>query len=218
MYQALIFDLDGTLLNTLPDIQESLNEVLTQEGLPTHGENDIRFFVGNGLEQLVVRALPAGLRRPPHVKAVLQKFIALYKTRQCSKTRPYNGIQELLAQLRSEKFPLAVLSNKDHVNTLEVVEYFFPGIFQIILGFRDNVPPKPHPAGALEIAEKFKLPPKKILYVGDSNVDMETAQAAQMDAVGVTWGFRPQEELSRAGASYLAKNPSEIITYLNSEQ
>ncbi len=209
-FQAVIFDLDGTLLYTLEDLADSLNAVLTGEGLPTHSIDEYRFLVGHGLERLVIGALPEGLRRPAHVRPVLQKFVELYRRRQLDKTRPYPGIAEMLAELQARRLRLAVLSNKAHPNTLSVVEHFFPGVFEAVWGLRPDVPAKPDPAGARAIAQGFGLEPARILYLGDSDVDMKTAAAAGMYPVGAAWGYRPRAELLAAGAQEIIDSPGEL--------
>lgn len=209
-YQAVIFDLDGTLLYTLEDLADSLNHTLREEGLPTHPPEEYRFMVGNGLEMLVTRSLPEGMRIAAHVRPILKKFIEKYRANQVSKTRPYPGVEQALEDLSATGLHLAVLSNKAHSNTLAVVEHFFPGRFEIVLGLRPEVPPKPNPAGALEIADALNIKPERFLYLGDSDVDMETALSAGMYPVGVSWGYRPREELLAAGALLILNSPGEI--------
>lgn len=213
-FQAAIFDLDGTLLNTIDDLADSLNEVLKAEGLPTHAPDDYRLMVGNGLETLVVRALPEGLRIPAHVRPILQRFVETYRNRQIAKTRPYPGIEAMLERLSAQGFRLAVLSNKAQANTRAVVEHFFPGRFEMVLGMRPEVPPKPDPAGALEIVRGFGLEPQSFFYLGDSGVDMKTALAAGLFPVGVTWGFRSEDELTSAGAGCLISRPEDLFEIL----
>lgn len=209
-YQAAVFDLDGTLLYTLDDLADSLNETLKEEGLPIHDPDKYRLMVGNGLEMLVVRALPEPMRIPAHVRPILLKFTEKYRGNQVSKTKPYPGIETMLDQLSQRGLRLAVLSNKAHANTQEVVEHFFPGRFDLVLGMRPEVPPKPDPAGALEIADQLGLKPSSFLYLGDSGVDMKTALASGMYPVGVTWGYRGEEELRRAGAMKIINSPEEF--------
>lgn len=210
-FLAAIFDLDGTLLYTLEDLADSLNETLREEGLPTHEPDKYRLMVGNGLEMLVTRALPRGLRIPAHVRPILKKFVEKYRANQIFKTRPYPGIEEALAGLSSAGLRLAVLSNKAHPNTVAIAEHFFPGRFEMVLGLRPEAPAKPDPAGALEIARVFGLAPGRILYLGDSGVDMKTAVAAGMYPVGVTWGYRSEEELKAAGALRIINRTEEIL-------
>jgi phosphoglycolate phosphatase len=209
--KAIIFDLDGTLLYTLEDLADSLNDVLREEGLPTHPDDAYRFMVGNGLEKLVIRALPEALRVPAHVRPVLRKFSARYRENQCRKTRPYPGMSETLEGLAAAGLRLAVLSNKAHPNAVAVVEHYFPGRFQAILGLRPEAPAKPDPAGVLEIAEKFGLRPEDFLYLGDRDVDMKTAAAAGCLPVGAGWGYRPREELLSAGARVILAAPEELL-------
>lgn len=209
-FKAIIFDLDGTLLYTLEDLADSLNDVLREEGLPTHPTDAYRFMVGNGLERLVIRALPEGLRIPAHVRPILRKFGEHYRENQCRKTRPYPGMPEVLERLAGAGLRLAVLSNKAHLNTVDVVEHFFPGRFQMVLGMRPEVPAKPDPAGALEIVAAFGLRPANFLYLGDSDVDMQTAVAAGLYPVGAGWGYRPREELISAGARVVIEAPEDL--------
>lgn len=214
-FKAVIFDLDGTLLYTLEDLADSLNQVLREEGLPAHDYDAYRFMVGNGLERLVIRALPAGLRIPAHVRPILRKFIELYRDRQVAKTRPYPDIPELLSALAAQGLRLAVLSNKAHPNTLAVVEHFFPGLFEIVLGMRPEVPAKPDPAGALEIVRFFNMEPVDILYLGDSDVDMKTALAAGLYPLGAAWGYRPVSELKEAGALAVINAPLDMLGFID---
>ena len=213
-FKAAIFDLDGTLLYTLEDLADSLNLTLKEEGLPTHDLEAYRFMVGNGLEQLVVRALPAGMRIPAHVRPIFGKFIERYRANLWVKTRPYEGIPEALEELRGLGLRLAVLSNKNHPNTVLIVEHFFPGLFEMVLGLRPEVPAKPHPAGAEEILTAFGLGPHEVIYLGDSDVDMETAVAARLFPVGAGWGYRPREELAAAGALAIVETPAQFPAYI----
>ncbi len=209
--QAIIFDLDGTLLDTLEDLADSLNYVLEKEGLPTHTPEKYRFMVGNGLPTLVARALPEGLRIPAHVKPVLRQFIERYRQNLCVKTKPYAGIPEVLEALKKGGLRLAVLSNKAHPQALEVVAHYFPGCFDLVLGLRPEAAAKPDPSGAREILRAFDLKPGQVLYVGDSDVDMETAVAAGLRPVGVAWGFRPRAELLAAGADVILETPADLL-------
>jgi phosphoglycolate phosphatase len=217
-YQAAVFDLDGTLLDTLDDLADSLNFVLAEEGLPAHPTPEYRFMVGNGMENLVIRALPQGLRIPAHVRPILQKFMERYRANQCVKTRPYAGVPEMLAELGRRGIPLAVLSNKAHPNTLTVVDSYFPQTFQMVLGMRPEVPAKPDPSAALEIARAFNAAPQACLYLGDSNVDMKTARAAGMYAVGAAWGFRPVDELIAAGAGTVIEAPLDFVRFFDERE
>jgi phosphoglycolate phosphatase len=201
-----IFDLDGTILNTLPDLADSLNIALEGAELPTHELAKYKFMVGNGMVKMIERALPEDRRDPETITSIMAVFKKEYAQRQCNKTEPYPGIVDLLKDLKAKNWPLAVLSNKDHENTLEVVNHFFPHIFNIIIGVKPGGPTKPDPAGALEICQSFDLKPDRVFYVGDTGVDMNTAKAAGCYPIGVMWGFRPEKELTDNGAlSILAK-------------
>jgi len=213
--RAAIFDLDGTILNTLADLCDSLNEVLAEEGLPGHSQDHCRLMIGNGLETLVVRSLPEGLRLAAHVRPIFTKFLERYRQKQLDKTAPYPGIPEMLAQLRARGILLAVLSNKAHPNALVVVEHYFPGTFQAVYGLRPEVPAKPDPAGALAIARDFNLRPEDFAFLGDSGVDMKTAVQANMFPVGVNWGYRGEEELLAAGAKKIIGSPAEFVDLFN---
>ncbi len=209
-FKAAVFDLDGTILNTLADLTDSLNHVLAGEGLGVHEPDECRLMVGDGLETLVVRSLPPDRRQPAQVQPILAKFLECYRQRQLNKSTPYPGVPAMLRKLKSLGVPLAVLSNKAHPNTLIVVDHFFPGLFEAVYGLRPEVPAKPDPAGALEIARDFNLAPADFAYLGDSGVDMKTARGAGMFPVGVTWGYRPAEELLAAGAGKIIETPDEF--------
>lgn len=210
-YQAAIFDLDGTLLYTLDDLSDSLNEALKREGLPLHTAEEYRLMVGNGLETLVVRALPEALRRPAYVRPVFTNFLEIYRGRQAVKTRPYDGTADMLKELLAKGVRRAVLSNKAHPNTQELVEHFFPGLIDPAFGLRPELPPKPDPAGALEIAKIWGIPTENILFLGDSDVDVKTALAAGMRPIGAAWGYRRAEDLKAAGAAEIIASPAEFV-------
>jgi phosphoglycolate phosphatase len=214
-YKAVIFDLDGTLINTLEDIGNSVNRVLVRMGFPPHPLEKYREFVGDGSRMLVTRALGEGQRDEKRIMECLEGFFEDYSRNWRDLTRPYEGIPELLDGLAARGIKMAVLSNKRHDLTQKCVNYFFPGgRFDAIFGQRDSVPRKPHPAGALEIADILMLPPKKFLYAGDSGTDMETALAAQMFSLGVLWGFRTQEELMEKGAEAVIDHPLRLLDLL----
>lgn len=210
---AVIFDLDGTLIDSLADLADAANASLAQFGYPVHPLPAYRHFVGNGLEMLIRRALPAGEadRLGPRLTAVLEAMRARYSATWSVKTAPYPGIPEALGALTEKKLPLAVLSNKPDPWTQEIVRHFFPNIaFAAVRGARPHVPCKPDPAAALQIAADLNVPPEHTAFVGDSNVDVLTARRAGMFAVGVTWGFRDAQELRDAGASLLINRPDEL--------
>jgi phosphoglycolate phosphatase len=208
---AVIFDLDGTLLDTLDDLADSANEALAACGLPVHPVNAYRTFVGEGMAVLIERILPPERREPPLFQQVLQTYQSVYSRRWREKSRPYPGIVDMLLALKAKGIPLTVLSNKPQAYTEICMAHFLEGFgFEIILGQRDHVPRKPNPAGALEIAQRLSLDPSRILFIGDTATDMDTATAAGMIPVGVLWGFREEEELRAHGARYIVSDPAGI--------
>jgi len=213
--RALIFDLDGTLLDSLEDLADAMNHVLGAAGLPTHAVAAYRYFVGDGIEMLVRRALPEGAADDATVARTVAAMGEEYDRRATRKTRPYPGIPELLDALFARGLPVAILSNKPHEATRQVVERLLPRwAFAAVRGARPEVPKKPHPAGALELASHLGVPPQDFLYLGDTGTDMRTARGAGMRAVGVLWGFRPAEELTAAGAEALVAAPGDLLPLL----
>jgi phosphoglycolate phosphatase len=214
-YRAVIFDLDGTLLNTLDDIGDSVNRMLSQFGFPTHTMDDYRRFIGNGIKMLVTRALPLEGRSDVMVDACVRRARQIYWENWNRKTRPYDGILDLLDVLEEKALPKAVLSNKPHDFTVRYVNaYFDRWTFEMVRGQNDDFPAKPDPAAALDIARRIDQPPSAFLFVGDTAVDMQTANAAGMHAVGAGWGFRGRLELMANGCHTLATHPREILSLL----
>lgn len=210
---AALFDLDGTLLDSLHDIGAAMNHALAAQGLPPHPLADYRRFVGEGVRVLVSRAVPAGhdaLHAP-----VLAAYKAFYAEHQLDHTRPYPGVAELLARLRREGVKLAVLSNKPDADTKRLVEALLPDVrFGAVYGERAGVPRKPDPTSALAVAAELGVAPGDCAFIGDTAVDMDTARAAGMYGVGVTWGFRDAEELQAHGARVLARTADELLQAL----
>jgi phosphoglycolate phosphatase len=214
--RAIIFDLDGTLLDTLADLADSGNAALAALGLPTHPQDAYRYFVGLGIEELVQRMLPESRRDPETIKAAYGAMTTEYKRRWKDKTRPYPGIPELLESLRQRGLPVCVLSNKPQAYTDLTIAEFFPGWpFTQVRGARPEVPNKPHPAGALALATELGLAPGSVIFVGDSKTDMKTACGAGMMPVGVLWGFRDEAELSANGARHIISRPEDLLTLLD---
>jgi len=216
-YRAVIFDLDGTLLDTIEDLCDAMNAALARLGHPPRTTGECKGLVGDGLETFVRRALP-----PPwgedegECRRLRDAMSGEYAARSALKTRPYDGIPELLDALAARGLPFAILSNKPHDSTLSVVGHFLSRWrFAVVFGARAAVPVKPDPAGALEIAARLGLPPAGIAYVGDTNTDMRTATAAGMFPVGVLWGFRTADELSENGAQALIREPLELLPLLD---
>ncbi len=213
--ELVIFDLDGTLLDTIGDLAAASNHMLRLRGLAEHTLDDYRRFVGNGILRLVERALPEALRTPAAVQAARADFLAFYIDHIDLETRPYAGIPALLEELARRGIRLAVASNKFQAGTEKLVRRFFPAIpFVAVLGQRPDVPLKPDPAVVHEILTQCGIPAEKTLYVGDSGIDIETARAAGVRSVGVTWGFRSRTELEAAGADRLADRAEAILEAL----
>jgi phosphoglycolate phosphatase len=215
-YSAVIFDLDGTLLDTLDDLGDSMNAVLASLGYPVHAMEGYKYFVGDGVENLVRRTLPEPVRgNAALVLETVPKMRSEYARRWKDKTRLYDGVAELLDGLTGRGVRIAILSNKPHSAVLEVVDHFFkPWRFEVVLGARPEVPNKPDPASALEVCGILGLAPEKVLYLGDTNTDMLTANAAGMFPVGALWGFRTETELLESGAGALVSHPREVLELL----
>lgn len=214
--KAIIFDLDGTLLNTLEDLADAVNRVLRERGFPTHSLDAYRYFVGNGSEMLVKRALPDSRRDDKvAVRSCLDAFLRDYGQNWMVKTKPYDGVPAMLDALTALGLNLAILSNKkDEITKKSVKELLSKWTFDAVVGQRDEVPAKPDPAAALEIARQLQMVPEELIYVGDSAVDMKTAVAAGMFPVGALWGFRTSEELLTGGAASLIGRPMDLLQVL----
>jgi phosphoglycolate phosphatase len=211
---AILFDLDGTLLDTLADLADSTNRCLARLGLPGHPVEAYRYFVGDGLTNLALRTLPVERRDPGTVEALKDLFNRDYHEHWADRTRPYEGITGLLDALSALGRPMAILSNKPHAFTVEMVRHFFSAWkFAAVFGARDSHPRKPDPAAALEASAAMGLSPAQLLYAGDTGTDMETARNAGMFAVGVLWGFRPRAELLDSGAQALVSRPAELLAF-----
>jgi phosphoglycolate phosphatase len=212
---GLIFDLDGTLVDSLQGIAASLNEALTASGLPVHPPAVVRGFIGNGARILIQRATPADASEEL-LDTVEKAFKADYDTTWPTGTFAYEGITELLETLQACGYPLAVLSNKPHPFTAAMVLQMFPTIrFSSVLGQRPGIPHKPDPAGALEIARALERLPENCAVIGDSTMDIETARNASMRAIAVTWGFHDRERLMAAGADVMVDTPGELAALLD---
>ena len=217
--RAVIFDLDGTLLDTLDDIADSANRILNDAGLPVYPVDRYRYFVGEGLQKLVERILPVEKRSDELVRSLILAFREDYGRNWKVRTGLYDGVPELLDRLQEKKIKMGVLSNKPHEFTLVCVQEFMAAWpFAAILGQREGVPRKPDPAGAVEIAGLFDEQPENILYLGDTATDMETARAANMLPVGALWGFRTADELLKSGAKHLVSYPADVLDLIEDRE
>ncbi len=214
-YRAVLFDLDGTLLDTLEDLADSYNAALEQCGFPSRPLQNYRYYVGDGVENAVRRALPAGAADPETVERVATLAREEYRKRWDEKTRPYDGVPEMLRGLADRGLKLAVLSNKDHAFTEQCVDGLLgEWDFDCVLGVGNGVPIKPDPTGARMVMEALCVPAEDFLYLGDTATDMRTAVAAGMCPVGALWGFRDAEELRNAGAKHLISDPRDLLGLL----
>lgn len=211
-FKAVIFDLDGTLVNSLEDLADSMNIVLNKNRFPSHDYETYRNFIGKGLRHLVAKALPEINRTDELINKCLDAMRHEYDKNCITKTKPYNGIAELLKELATLNIKIAVLSNKADDFTNKIVCKLFPNIiFTAIIGFKNEESRKPNPINAILISEISGIPTDEILFVGDSDIDMKTAYNAGMYSVGVLWGFRTAYELKGAGARQVIQKPSELL-------
>ena len=214
-FEAVIFDLDGTLLDTIADLTDAMNMALNHFGFPGHDVETCKMFVGDGVEMFAFRALPEHSRD----QAMVTKCVALmredYSKRWAKKTRLYDGIPQLLDELTLQNLKMAILSNKPDDSTKEMVaELLSKWWFHPVAGARPLVPKKPDPTLALEISRQLRVPADKFLYLGDTGTDMKTARGAGMFPIGALWGFRTAEELKDSGAEVLVAHPSEVLQFL----
>jgi len=208
-YKAVIFDLDGTLVNSLEDLADATNYALKFFGQPEHKVEAFKQMVGDGTKTLISRTLP--FDKQELVEDVLQKMREKYIEICLDKSLPYNGITEVVQELVKKGVKLAVLTNKDQKMSQKIVEYFFAGCFKIVKGTTAAIAVKPEPFATLQILEEFKVVPEDALFIGDSNVDVRTAKAAGIKMIGVNWGFRGRKELIEAGADAVIDNPKQIL-------
>ena len=217
----LIFDLDGTLINTIDDLGQACNHALSACGFPTHKIEDYPRLVGNGINKLIERALPEEHRNEATVLRLREHFVPFYDQHNCDLTRPYDGIPELLQTLKAAGHTLAVASNKYQAATEKIVAHYFPNTFDVVLGEREGIPRKPDPQIVWDILASL---PSTInhkpstLYVGDSLVDAATAKAANLPFVACTWGFCTQKQLAQAQPNYMIHHPSEIVQIIQANE
>ncbi|MFV0399262.1 MAG: HAD family hydrolase [Oscillospiraceae bacterium] len=212
MIKLAVFDLDGTLLDTLDDLTDAVNHAMASAGFATRTRERVREIIGNGVYRLIQDAVPAEKREDA---ALLDEIIAVYRayyaSHQTDKTAPYPGVLELLTALKEKGITTAVLSNKPHDNTIALVEEYFPGLIDLAYGQREKVPRKPDPAALLNILVRAGAEKSETAYIGDSDVDIETGLAAGVVTIGVTWGFRDRDALLEAGGREFAETSDELL-------
>ena len=215
MKKAVIFDLDGTLLNTLDDLADSTNYALSKFGYPTRTIDEVRQFVGNGVAKLIERAIPEG-KNNPNFEKCLAIFKENYAQNMYNKTAPYNGIIEMLSNLKSKGIKIAVVSNKFDLAVKELCKKYFEGFIDFAAGENEaqGIKKKPAPDTVISVLNKFNFAPEDAVYVGDSDVDIMTAKNSKMSCISVTWGFRDEKFLLENGATILINAPSEIYNHL----
>ena len=215
-FKAVCFDLDGTLLDSLNDLAECTNKILKNHGFPIHDLDKFRYFVGDGVRSLIIRALPEKVRKKKLVDECVNDFEEIYRKNCFANTLPYKDIHELLIELKKINIKLTILSNKPHEFTLLTVRKFFKNPkFDVVLGYQEEIKKKPDPAGVFEISEVLQLHPKRFIFLGDTGTDMKTAVSAGCYPVGVLWGFRTEKELRDNGARAIIKKPLEVLEILS---
>jgi len=214
IYKAVIFDLDGTLVNSIEDLADAMNKVLTSNNYPTHSYDAYKYFVGSGIRSLVIKALPENQRDDAQINSCFEAMVSIYSKECINKTKPYAGIIDLLNQLKARNLKLSVLSNKADVLTKKITLALFPDYFEPILGLKLEAHKKPNPVVVLDMCKKLNIQPEEAMYVGDTAIDMQTANNANMLAVGVPWGFRDKKELIENGAKHILNHPLDLIALL----
>lgn len=212
-YEAIIFDLDGTILNTLPDLTQSVNFALNTYNYPIRTTDEVRSFIGNGVGLLIKRSLPSDADDET-INNVLSVFKKHYSEHYADKTVPYDEITDLLKNLKTQGYKLAVVSNKFDSAVKALCEKFFFGIFDFVLGETENIPRKPAPDSLNVAIDNLNVKKENVLYIGDSEVDIKTAQNAEVDCLSVLWGFKDKEFLIKNGASAFADSPNDIIEFV----
>lgn len=213
-YKLIIFDLDGTILNTLEDLTDSTNYALKENKFPERTIQEVRTFVGNGIGKLIERAVPYGTDEAETEK-VLQDFKGHYAKHCADKTRPYDGVTELIKKLKDADYMTAVVSNKADFAVQELCEQYFPEMFDFVVGERENIRRKPAPDTVLEVLDKLNTEKDAAIYIGDSEVDIQTAVNAGINIISVAWGFRERSYLLEQSAHIIVDKPDEILSILN---
>lgn len=210
-YKAVIFDLDGTLVNSIKDIADAMNVVLQKRNYPTYDYDTYKTFVGSGVKSLVIKALPKNKTSTTEVNLCLNDMMQVYSACCTNKTEPYQGILELLDTLHNKGLKLAILSNKEDGLTKKVASALLPEYITPILGLKDEALKKPNPQVLLQLCETLNVNPEEAIYVGDTDVDILVAKNANMCAVGVSWGFRDPQELIAQGADLILQTPKDLL-------
>ena len=218
MIKAVLFDLDGTLVNSLSDLADSTNFALRQLGFPPHETEKYKYLVGDGIPKLIERALPEGEKTEENKSRCLELFMARYREHYFDKTDAYDGIKDLLFELKNQGLKIAVISNKAQEMAQKVVEKVFGDIFDSVAGKREGYKTKPDPALTLAIIKELGVTPEACVLIGDSGMDMAAAVNAQVTGIGVTWGFRTETELRQNGADYIADTPAQILNIIKEIQ
>ena len=210
--KLIVFDLDGTLINSLEDLADSANWMLLQHGYPTHPVDAYRYFVGDGMRKLIERILPPEERNDVRIEQCKAEFVAYYTIHMEDKTVVYPGMIELLKELKDRGLKIAVATNKVHIAVAPLMAKYFPGIrFDSMIGQRESIPVKPHPQIMYDILKETGCQPSETLHVGDTATDMQLAHSAGVTPVGVLWGYRPLEDLQEAGAKFIIEKPEELL-------
>lgn len=218
IYQAVLFDLDGTLLDTIDDLADAMNAALAALGLPRHSVQECKYFVGDGVRNFALRSLPEDCRDERTLATLIDLYKAEYSKNWATKTKPYEGIAELLDALSARGLSLVVYSNKpDEFTTLMVEQFLERWKFEVVVGARYGWAHKPDPSAALDIAQRLGIAPERFVYVGDTNTDMLTANDAGMYAVGALWGFRTADELVSSGARIIIEHPMDLMKLFDSQ-
>ena len=209
-FETYVFDLDGTLLETLKDLATSTNYALRTHNMPEHSIEDVRMFVGNGVKKLMERAIPNGIKNP-QFEEVYATFRQHYLEHNLDTTKPYEGIPELLAELKARGKKLAIVSNKFYAATQELARHFFPDTIEVAIGERENIKKKPAPDTVIEALRQLGASKETAVYIGDSDVDIMTAKNCDMPCVSVLWGFRDKEFLMEHGATFFVEKPCQLL-------
>lgn len=213
-YDLIIFDMDGTILNTLEDLKNSLNYVLQQAGYQTRTLEEVRTFVGNGIRKTIERALPSDIEEEK-IDELFSLFMDYYAIHNTDNTKPYNGVIDLLKELKHLGYKTAVVSNKQDSAVKSLCKKFFNGLFDVEIGEKENIAKKPDPDEVNEVLKILNIDRTKSIYIGDSEVDIQTAQNSKMKSIIVDWGFRDRKFLYEHGAEVIVSNPSEILDIIN---